>query len=292
MVTVIITTYNDNDELDKTLDSLRKSTTVDLEVIVFDDASDVPARDIAKKYGTIYMRAPYNVGCSTARMRAAQKATYDHIVFCDSHMRFPLQWLEYGLRSMRMTDIVCFPCGTFDSHNVGYGASLSTEHPFFLRYSWNKEQLQDRMPVSCLLGGCYLMMRKWFWMLDGFNGLTIPGLDEQLLSLKCRLGGGTCVCIDCAEPIKHKFNPPDPNSDIVKLLAETLRVAHIVGYTDEQMRERMLKGPMADKAFVKFEKSRSRLTPFKGANSLERVEEYIERTNTTEPERGRLLCVT
>ncbi|MDR2690984.1 MAG: glycosyltransferase, partial [Dysgonamonadaceae bacterium] len=93
---VIIPVYNRPDELDELLDSLTRQTYTDFEVIVVDDGSLTPCKNIVEKYREkLRVRYYYksNSGPGLSRNYGAGKSKGGYLVFLDSDCIVPPQYL-------------------------------------------------------------------------------------------------------------------------------------------------------------------------------------------------------
>ena len=93
----IIPVYNRPDEVDELLQSLAKQTVHDFEVVVVDDGSTVPCRDVTLRY-TEQMDLHYytkpNSGPGQTRNYAAEHASGEYLIILDSDCILPPTYLE------------------------------------------------------------------------------------------------------------------------------------------------------------------------------------------------------
>lgn len=95
-VSVIVTCYNCEKYVEKTLNSLIKQSYKINEIIVIDDCSSDKTRDIVSKIAKknsniIFFKNSENKGVSYSRNFAIKKATSDYLMFCDGD-----DWYEYN----------------------------------------------------------------------------------------------------------------------------------------------------------------------------------------------------
>src|SRR5687768_9850861 len=89
---VIIPVYNRPDELDELLKSLTLQTNRDFEVIIVEDGSQIPAREIAEKYQAHFPVRYFfkqNEGPGPARNFGFARATGKYFVVFDSDCLIP-----------------------------------------------------------------------------------------------------------------------------------------------------------------------------------------------------------
>ena len=93
---IIIPVYNRPDELDELLESLTCQTYTNFEVIVVDDGSLAPCKNIVEKYGeklSVHYFYISNSGPGQARNRGAKESKGEYLIFVDSDCIVPPQYL-------------------------------------------------------------------------------------------------------------------------------------------------------------------------------------------------------
>lgn len=94
---VVIPVYNRPDEVDELLESLTKQSNNDFEVILVEDGSQIPCRDVANKYIEklkIQYLTKKNTGPGLSRNYGANYAKGKYIVFFDSDCIIPEKYFE------------------------------------------------------------------------------------------------------------------------------------------------------------------------------------------------------
>jgi len=97
LFSVVIPVYNRPDEVDELLKSLCDQTADNFEVVIVEDGSKVPCKDIVEKYGLILPIAYYskeNSGPGTSRNYGAERSKGDYIVFFDSDCIIPPTYFQ------------------------------------------------------------------------------------------------------------------------------------------------------------------------------------------------------
>ena len=93
----IIPVYNRPDEVDELLDSLTRQTLQDFEVIIVEDGSSVPCKDITDKYTSLlnihYFNKP-NSGPGQTRNYGVDRANGEYMLILDSDCILPEDYLE------------------------------------------------------------------------------------------------------------------------------------------------------------------------------------------------------
>ena len=98
LYSIIIPAYNRPDELDDLLSSLCKQTYVHFEVIVVEDGSEIPAKEIVGRYQgrlDLHYYVISNSGPGMARNHGARQARGEYLLILDSDVVLPSTWLEH-----------------------------------------------------------------------------------------------------------------------------------------------------------------------------------------------------
>ena len=94
---VVIPVYNRPDEVDELLESLSNQTQKDFEVIIVEDGSVTPCKDVCDKYAGIlalHYHAKENSGPGQSRNYGAERAKGDYIIILDSDVVLPAGYLQ------------------------------------------------------------------------------------------------------------------------------------------------------------------------------------------------------
>lgn len=215
-LSIIIPVLNDNEELNLTIQSIRDTSPPNVEIIVIDDKSDVPA--VVTDKNVKFVRLEERKGVGATRHLGATMATSDYLLFVDSHMRFEKSWYNNVMKRLTSNPENIVWCGTclgLDKDNMDiahpkgeyHGARLTLydkkENQIF-EGKWIDMKEGDDYEISCLMGACYFFHKSWFMKIGGTKSLKMWGSDEPLLSAKTYLAGG---CIKMMKDVKigHKF---------------------------------------------------------------------------------------
>ena len=107
---IIVPVYNRPDEVDELLESLSNQTQKDFEVIIVEDGSVKPCKDVCDKFAGIldlHYYAKENSGPGQSRNYGAERAKGDYLIILDSDVVLPTGYLvavDKGLES----DAACF----------------------------------------------------------------------------------------------------------------------------------------------------------------------------------------
>lgn len=93
---IIVPVYNRPDEVDELLDSLTRQQETDFEVIIVEDGSSVPCKDVCDKYTgklNIHYFNKVNSGPGQSRNYGAERAKGDYLLILDSDVVVPEGYL-------------------------------------------------------------------------------------------------------------------------------------------------------------------------------------------------------
>jgi len=107
-VSIIIPVYKDAEGLEVTLKSLKKQNYDKhlLEIIVANDGAAPGITKKAKEYDAVVVEISPNMGSYFARNRAIENSQGEFLVFIDSDMSVPSNWLESGIEILQHADYV------------------------------------------------------------------------------------------------------------------------------------------------------------------------------------------
>jgi len=111
MYSVIIPVYNRPGEVDELLDSLSRQHYSNFEVIIVEDGSTVPCREIVNRYNDrLNIKYIYknNEGRSIARNVGIEASTGDYLVFFDSDCVIPPQYFEVLEKTLEENPVDCY----------------------------------------------------------------------------------------------------------------------------------------------------------------------------------------
>ena len=94
---IIVPVYNRPDEVDELLQSLCEQTIKDFEVIIVEDGSIKPCKDVCNKYAgilSLHYYAKENSGPGQSRNYGAERANGDYVIILDSDVVLPSGYLQ------------------------------------------------------------------------------------------------------------------------------------------------------------------------------------------------------
>jgi glycosyltransferase involved in cell wall biosynthesis len=209
VLSVVIACYNDPD-ITNTVQSLWNS--VDdvqaVEVVIVDDCSSRPFSVPVSRV----IRNTRRIGCGPSRYVGALAAKGQWLLFVDAHSRFPAGWFDVWARQCGMASktLYCGSClalppdndvtkcggqywgATWNFAGADRNKARATQ---VLECVWGKEQTgpgtETGWDIPAIMGACYFIRRDWFIELGALKYLKFWSGDEQQLSLKVMLSGGT-----------------------------------------------------------------------------------------------------
>ena len=101
---VIIPVYNRPDEADELLQSLTRQSFKDFEVIIVEDGSSVPCKDVAERYQNIldiHYYAKPNSGPGQTRNYGAERSRGEYLIILDSDCILPEAILQQWKRNCK-----------------------------------------------------------------------------------------------------------------------------------------------------------------------------------------------
>ena len=94
---IIVPVYNRPDEVDELLQSLSEQTVKDFEVLIVEDGSVKPCKDVCDKYASIldlHYYAKENSGPGQSRNYGAERANGEYVIILDSDVVLPASYLQ------------------------------------------------------------------------------------------------------------------------------------------------------------------------------------------------------
>ncbi len=225
-LTVIIPFLNEGEEIANTLQNLRETSNEHLPILLIDDAStdNYDYEQVANLYSAQYVRHKKRIGVAASRDEGINIIGTEYFVLLDGHMRFN-QWgwdkiLLYHLLSEPKV-VWCARTRAITKKENGQifwddGAKAFGAYMKLWKGSWNlgwnyidPNPESEIVDIPCILGACYASNKRYWQYLGGLNGLFEYGLDEQMISTKVWLNGGSCKLIKKLE-VGHIYRTSFP----------------------------------------------------------------------------------
>ena len=132
---IIVPVYNRPDEVDELLESLTQQAFKDFEVIIVEDGSIKPCKDVCDKYASIldlHYYAKENSGPGQSRNYGVERASGEYVIILDSDVVLPDGYLQSIVDSLQLTVDSYDHCtlSTVNSQRVAWGGP-DAAHPSF-----------------------------------------------------------------------------------------------------------------------------------------------------------------
>ena len=237
---LIIPVFNRPDEVDELLQSLIKQTFKDFEVIVVEDGSKVPCRDVVEKYlnklNVKYFSKP-NSGPGQTRNYGAERSNGDYLIVLDSDCVLPpdyLQEIENELQAFP-ADAFGGPDRAHDSFTPMQKAISYSMTSFFTTggIRGGKKKMDKFYPRSFNMG-----IRKDIYMaLGGFSKMRFG--EDIDFSIRIFKGGYSCRLFpkawvwhkrrtDLKKFFRQVHNSGIARINLYKKYPESLKLVHLL----------------------------------------------------------------
>lgn len=210
-LTIIIPFRNEGDEVKNTINSLLSTAGVKTNLILVNDQSTdgYDYKQVADFFKAEYIEHQHNLGVAASRDEAIGKCQTDYFIIFDAHMRaFTTNWAQIIIRELEK-DHRCIICCTTIGLNKNAEPNKTTNQQAYgvtmhlpdLTYQWNTNwkgdiEHENSMIINCIMGASYACNKLYWEKLRGLEGLKSYGFDEQLISIKTFLEGGTCKVLN------------------------------------------------------------------------------------------------
>lgn len=198
VVSIVILAHNQSQYTRQCLLSVLESRPLNLELIVVDNGSTDETPRVLEKIAqtaaaggvALQVLSPgENLGCSTARNMAVEKASGEEVVFLDNDTTFPdPAWLEKLQRILHTEENaaivgpkLCYPFEPNLIQCAGVGISRSGRVLFRGRGEANDSALfNQREEVQCLTSACWMFRRSLYDEIGGLDEVFNPIQFEDL----------------------------------------------------------------------------------------------------------------
>lgn len=197
MISVLIPTFNtDVSPLVEFLLRESKLSSIKLEIIVWDDASDVAFFEFTDKKNLSFFRSPVNLGRSKTRELLAEKAKFPYLLFLDADVLpvstlFLAQYLPHASEKTVLVGGI-----RYENHQ------LESKRYFRWFYGKAREEISVKKrlknPYNHFMTGNFLVPKSIFLQFPLHDVITGYGHEDTLLGYKFQQAG---------IPIKHIDNP-------------------------------------------------------------------------------------
>ena len=171
-VSIIIPSFNEEQYIGNLLESLKKQTVKDFEVIVVDANSKDKTREIAKKYGAKVIIEKRR-GIGLARNVGAKSAKGETLIFLDADVVVPKNFVKKVIKNIKGASLVQLPVMP-DKGNwfVRQGVKIFNKmNKFLIKYA---------PKIAVYYGGCFIVKKKVFDQVGGFDPKRLLAEDFEL----------------------------------------------------------------------------------------------------------------
>lgn len=207
-VSFIVTSFDENDSLIATLRSIEAQRTLNYEIIVIDDGSEIPTSvQLGCRSNLSLIRHGNRTGIATSRCEGATIASGNVLCFLDAHQIIEKNAvLECAELALSTQSIVCPDIADFDSDVRRHGAYFTkcAENGYFSAKWKQRKPISQYGRVSSLKAPAYFVPTSvypaicWNKMLRGWGG------SEAMISLKAFFADVPILHL-CGPLIRHKF---------------------------------------------------------------------------------------
>ena len=236
----IIPVYNRPDEVDELLDSLTHQTVKDFEVVVVEDGSTVPCRDVCSKYeaqlDVHYYKKP-NSGPGQSRNYGVERALGEYVIILDSDVVVPEGYLAAVEEELarRPADAFGGPDSAHPSFTDTQKAISYSMTSFFTTggIRGGKKKLDKFYPRSFNMG----VRRDVYNRLEGFSKMRFgEDIDFSIRIFKancqCRLFPEAWVWhkrrTDFVKFFRQVYNSGIARINLYKKYPESLKIVHLL----------------------------------------------------------------
>ena len=214
-LSVLIPFLNEREEVITTVQEVRRTVGYNVEIVVVNDGSidDYDYEGLLKPYKVNYFRNDKNLGSAPSRDICVKYCKTPYFLFLDAHMRFyDYNWHLSLIRLLSENDrrFLCAQTICLEKKEDGSVIKIEGQKVTFGAYmpllkgsnlpdiKWNNIESmpnESMEPIPFMLGAAYAGSVRYWSYLRGMYGLKKYGCEEQFISIKTWLEGGTCVIL-------------------------------------------------------------------------------------------------
>lgn len=213
-LSVVMTAYNEGDEVRSTLTSIKQSTRLALKIHLVDDGSTDGCCTELEEFGIDLIRHKSRIGIAASRLEATDRSRGAVIAIMDAHQRLDDICLDRCTElAMRRKSIVVPDLRAFEEETVFHGALFSFDRrKSVFAAQWNRIEPPSAIStVSSLRAPLYLIPREVYPKVCWSRALRGWGGSEACVSLKAFFAGVDLLhlCGPVAwHKLKSKFHYP------------------------------------------------------------------------------------
>jgi glycosyltransferase involved in cell wall biosynthesis len=187
-LSIVITAYNEGEEVRRTLDSIAANTVGPYEVVLVDDGSTDGSCDAVGSENIRVVRHTERVGIASSRNEGCSLARGDVLAFLDAHQRLSPRCLNQCAELALARKAIVWPDvrGLKDRDWTGHGAFLRLcKDRGFFQADWNRRTPRDPISrISTLVVPGYVMPRDVYEKVFWIKSLRGWGASEPAITVK------------------------------------------------------------------------------------------------------------
>lgn len=206
LVSLIVVSYNEVSHIKQSLDALMKVTYPKYEIIIYDNGSIDGTPDLISEHfpQVKLIRGQKNLGFGGANNEAAKIAQGKFVGFLNDDAIVAPDWLEPLVELLEADNTIgCVGAELLCSENneiiLGHGTSIHLSGISYTRDRGKKACPGAPIEVGGISGAAFLINRKLFLELGGFESIFFLYYEDTDLSLRIRLLGKRCVVVPGAQ---------------------------------------------------------------------------------------------
>lgn len=207
-MTVIISFLNEGNEVRKTVKNLVENSDQVFDIILINDCStdNFDYESVATEFNAHYVKHTKRKGVTFSRDEGVALCKTQYFILLDAHMRiFQRNWIDLYIIELEKNpnSLLCASTVPINTEGEILGkqddASFGTTFRFSdLGIDWisnmkiSDQDDENAIDIPCVLGASYACSKEYWIFFRGLNGLKYYGFEEQYISIKVWLSGGSC----------------------------------------------------------------------------------------------------
>lgn len=194
-MSIVMAAHNEQKYLTRTLDSILKSTPIELlvEIILVDDGSSPPLAPMVYNYPIVrLLRHEQRKGLIKSKMEGGNIAEGDIIMFLDAHVRPEEGWhkplLKHINQNYKRVVVPLIPIldDAWEIDNNAVGVKMMFDWTLFFNWFEDGSDL-----VPCMSGGLFAISKRWWHESGEYDyGMNMWGAENIEQSIRVWLCGG------------------------------------------------------------------------------------------------------
>lgn len=222
---VVVCTYNGEDKIKSLLDSLKKQTYKNLEIIIVDDGSTDGTVKIVKKYPFRLIRHKKNRGLADSRNAGVKNSRGDIILFTDDDCVADKGWVKEIVKCYQKKTSINSVGGRIETysmdtlfekyeyyakhpiyaHSISYGSGGRIKNYLKRMFGIKKNKLKDGQKISSVMGLNSSYKKKMILKVGGHQPGLRRGVDWDLTTKLKRIGFNAVYCDKAIIYHKHRI---------------------------------------------------------------------------------------